>query len=357
MLRTVVVAVAFFSAVVALAVVRPPTITSPCLLDEAGDPTTEPYCVPFYAAQTVEIGTICVKLTPPTFTLTYLLTVEGWTLDATHAWAGLDPDEVPKTRKGNLIPGRFPYESDDAVTSATVVVTTAELALKCPDDFDTLYFSAHAEVSGVESDESAWTVDPAFDDNYGSWGTITSVPISCDCTTSTCTDGVKNGGEDDVDCGGACEPCLATCVNPVVEYTRAGLVCAPGPLSGLDGTIGPLCAELGLELAPASSICAEDGLSVTAECVCTGTCYDGLWNQGEVGPDCGGPCPQCPCIPYSGGIPLYAFRGPEAEAVTEQADMDAQCTAACSNGVEGSLKDDAYSVPGGFDCRCDTPCP
>jgi hypothetical protein len=59
----------------------------------------------------------------------------------------------------------------------------------------------------------------------------------------TCYDGVKNNGEDGIDCGGECTPCDTT------------------------------------QLPPDSVI---------------PTCFDGIQNQGEVMIDCGGPCGACP---------------------------------------------------------------
>ena len=73
------------------------------------------------------------------------------------------------------------------------------------------------------------------------------------CWDSGCTDGIKNGDETDVDCGGSCLPCAP------------GFEClVPGDCQTL------LCA---------GGICTE------------ATCDDGEANGDETGVDCGGSCP------------------------------------------------------------------
>lgn len=73
----------------------------------------------------------------------------------------------------------------------------------------------------------------------------------------TCSDGVKNGLETGIDCGGQCGACPA---------------CSDGIQNGL-----------------------ETGIDCGATCanVCP-TCFDGVQNQGETGIDCGGSCSSCP---------------------------------------------------------------
>ncbi|MEP7121605.1 MAG: lamin tail domain-containing protein [Byssovorax sp.] len=87
------------------------------------------------------------------------------------------------------------------------------------------------------------------------------VSLICDsvtfkCALASCNDTTKNGGETDVDCGGAtCTPCAP------------GLVCAADA-----DCVGGLCAAL----------------------VCAPTCTDGITNNGESDVDCGGPsCAKC----------------------------------------------------------------
>lgn len=83
------------------------------------------------------------------------------------------------------------------------------------------------------------------------------------CVPGSCLDGIKNGSETDVDCGGsACAPCAE------------GKSCA----AGLD------CA---------SASCDRSGVDATHLCLAP-TCWDGSTNGAETGPDYGGP--DCPPI-------------------------------------------------------------
>jgi formylglycine-generating enzyme required for sulfatase activity len=78
------------------------------------------------------------------------------------------------------------------------------------------------------------------------------------CEATSCSDGIKDGDETDVDCGGSCS-------------TK----CAPGQ---------------GCKVATdcRSSVCGSDG-----KCAAP-TCSDGVKNGSETDVDCGGSCPQCP---------------------------------------------------------------
>ena len=76
--------------------------------------------------------------------------------------------------------------------------------------------------------------------------------------TGTCYDGIKNQGEEGVDCGGPCPPC-PTCDDGIQNQGEEGIDCG-GPC--------PPCPS----------------------------CFDGIQNQGEEGIDCGGPCPPCGVI-------------------------------------------------------------
>lgn len=74
------------------------------------------------------------------------------------------------------------------------------------------------------------------------------------CAAAGCGDGIKNGTETAIDCGGACPPCAT------------GLACSVNA-----DCVGGSCV---------GSVCAA-------------TCTDGLKNQNETDVDCGGPCSPC----------------------------------------------------------------
>ena len=78
----------------------------------------------------------------------------------------------------------------------------------------------------------------------------------------TCNDGIQNGNETDVDCGGPdCDPCAATCSDGVQNGNETDVDCG-----------GPECDP----------------------CSAGATCADGVQNGNETGVDCGGPdCDPC----------------------------------------------------------------
>ncbi len=80
-------------------------------------------------------------------------------------------------------------------------------------------------------------------------------------TGPTCTDGIQNGDETGVDCGGSCAACTTTptCTDGIQNGDETGVDC------------GGSCAP----------------------CTTTPTCTDGMQNGNETGVDCGGNCPPC----------------------------------------------------------------
>nr|PZN15303.1 MAG: hypothetical protein DIU78_25730 [Pseudomonadota bacterium] len=134
------------------------------------------------------------------------------------------------------------------------------------------------------------------------------------CQSPSCEDGVANGGETGRDCGGVsdCGPC------PAGEACATNADCEPGlfchPKNSVCATEG--CGD-GLKNGSETDVdcggsCSTkcdtgQGCAVAADCVsnnCTGpqgsrtcaapTCDDGIRNQGETDVDCGGPnCQDC----------------------------------------------------------------
>jgi len=101
-----------------------------------------------------------------------------------------------------------------------------------------------------------------------------------------CNDGVQNGNETGVDCGGDCAPCqpTANCNDGIQNGNETGVDC------------GGSCAP----------------------CQPTATCSDGIQNGNETGVDCGGSCSACPPVGGSCEAPsgLYSQSkkgGKEAE--------------------------------------------
>ena len=128
------------------------------------------------------------------------------------------------------------------------------------------------------------------------------------CTTASCSDGVMNGSETDVDCGGNCSPC------PLDEICHGDADCQSGACDGVssrcttdacadhrrDGDESDVdCGGAACAACPAGSACGSDGDcgsdrcdAITAVCV-PPWCLDGLLDGGESDVDCGGACVAC----------------------------------------------------------------
>ncbi len=120
-----------------------------------------------------------------------------------------------------------------------------------------------------------------------------------------CNDGVKAGGETDVDCGGQCPRCndgkackgsgdclSNTCIGSVCVQPSCDDMIKDGKETDVDcgGACSTACAD--------GKSCKEGGDCASGVCtafVCQGSsCKDGAKNGSETGVDCGGSCPRCP---------------------------------------------------------------
>jgi hypothetical protein len=165
----------------------------------------------------------------------------------------------------------------------------------------------------------------------------------------SCADGVLNGSETGIDCGGSCPPCNACvgvvcqaadachlsgvcnpstgqCSNPLAPFGTAcddgnactqsdscsggacvganPVTCAAADACHAPGVCDPLDGLCSTPSAADGTACDDGDPCTTDACqsgVCVGsgscaTCGDGQQNQGETGVDCGGPCAPC-CVP------------------------------------------------------------
>ena len=130
---------------------------------------------------------------------------------------------------------------------------------------------------------------------------LTAVPPFV-CAAPTCSDGVQNQDETDVDCGGAtCSGCPAgggcTTGSDCISGICTGGVCQPSCTDGQQnqdetdidcgGSICPACVPG--EMCLVNSDC-DSGFCVNGICRPPGTCSDGVLNQNESDIDCGGVC-------------------------------------------------------------------
>jgi hypothetical protein len=108
-------------------------------------------------------------------------------------------------------------------------------------------------------------------------------------TPPTCDDGIQNGQETGIDCGGPdCPPCPVepTCDDGIQNGQETGIDCG-----------GPDCPPCPVE--PTCDDGIQNGQETGVDCggpdcpPCP-TCFDGIQNGQETGVDCGGPdCPPC----------------------------------------------------------------
>ncbi len=102
---------------------------------------------------------------------------------------------------------------------------------------------------------------------------------SCD-PCPTCDDGIKNQGEAGVDCGGPCGPC-PSCDDNILNQDESDIDCGGSCEPCLTGAFCNMVTDC-------ISLKCRDSLCVDA------TCDDGIANQDEERVDCGGPCDPCP---------------------------------------------------------------
>lgn len=132
----------------------------------------------------------------------------------------------------------------------------------------------------------------------------------CATPPAVCTDGIKNGSESAVDCGGSVCPrcdlgkmCLAG--SDCLSATCSGGQCVPPPATCTDGLKngsetdvdcgGPTCNKCALtKMCVAASDCAS-AICTGGRCVAPpDPCKDGVKNGSETDVDCGGPtCGKC----------------------------------------------------------------
>jgi len=147
----------------------------------------------------------------------------------------------------------------------------------------------------------------------------------------SCTDGVKNGSEPSVDCGGSCPvacatgatcelatDCLSTlCVGGTCQAPPAS--CSDGVKNGSEPSIdcGGSCPNACSN--GATCLVATDCASASCVgglCKAAPTCSDGLQNGTETGVDCGGSCSACnACVPktYQAETMLHSTGGSVAD--------------------------------------------
>jgi hypothetical protein len=134
-------------------------------------------------------------------------------------------------------------------------------------------------------------------------GTMSSGGECADGPCPTCSDGIENGDEKGVDCGGAsCPACNgAPCSDPAECQSTLCVddVCCESACDGvceacsaaITGAIDGACEPVPLGKPDGATCATLGGCGVDQAC----SCEDGFKNLDETGADCGGPsCSGCP---------------------------------------------------------------
>jgi hypothetical protein len=98
----------------------------------------------------------------------------------------------------------------------------------------------------------------------------------------SCTDGIKNGLETGVDCGGPTCPACPTCTDGIKNGLETGVDCG--------GPTCPPCPTCTDGIQNGNETGVDCGGSTCPPCP---TCTDGIQNGNETGVDCGGSCSPC----------------------------------------------------------------
>jgi hypothetical protein len=128
------------------------------------------------------------------------------------------------------------------------------------------------------------------------------------CVAVHCTDGTKNSGESDIDCGNAnsqCQPCAdnknctngSQCASGICTATKCAVpTCTDmiqnGKETGFDCG-GADCSKCPTDEGCATANDCQSGVCKAGVCVAP-VCTDAVQNGDETGVDCGGACPACP---------------------------------------------------------------
>jgi len=202
-------------------------------------------------------------------------------------------------------------------------------------------------------------------------------PVACaDSGMPTCSDGMKNQDESDVDCGGtkcnkcdvgkACganSDCTSDSCDPSSKTCKAGATCNDGQLNGAEtdvdcgGGACPACDNgkiCGMNSDCTSNVCDPN----TTKCIAAATCSDGIKNQDETDVDCGG----MKCNPCG----LNQICTQNSDCATMNCDgMTKKCTpvGTCNDGIKNQDETDidcggskCNACPLGDTCQTDMDC-
>lgn len=180
-----------------------------------------------------------------------------------------------------------------------------------------------------------------------------------DEVTASCGDGIVNGEETDVDCGGDCIGCRIgeSCID--ADDCQSGLcdggLCAPsqsctdGRRNGAETDID--CGGGTCEPCLQGQGCGGNGDCAAGSCQAgqcqAPNCFDGLNNGDETGVDCGGSCGACPAGQSCDD---------ETDCVSGVCDAGTCAAPSCTDGIQNGAELDVDCGAGCPGCALDTVC-
>lgn len=165
---------------------KEPTVVEPGNLNLVNIQNSGSGCTPIFAGQFTEVGTVCLvdDWSTNTLTVTYSMMAPGWEITEIHFAIGDQMSDIPVTKKGNMIPGQFPYVYSFAngVTTYSFTVPFNFFGVTGCDDNTIYYAAAHCAVQLVENGqviqtETGWGNGSTHPGN--NWGEIFNFKLEC----------------------------------------------------------------------------------------------------------------------------------------------------------------------------------
>lgn len=222
-------------------------------------------------------GSNCAPCPCPQSPLTLTITLDNYPEET--SWSITDPDNTIVTSGGTY--GNSP---DGSTITETIILAAGDYTFTINDSYGDGICCTYGDGSYRLTDANGLLI--AAGGNFDTAESFMFCASDGDQAPS-CSDGVQNGEETGIDCGGPdCPDCPteSTCSDGVQNGQETGVDCG-----GPDCLPCPTCDD-GIQNG------AETGVDCGGpDCPDCPTCDDGLQNGAETGIDCGGPdCPDCP---------------------------------------------------------------
>jgi hypothetical protein len=209
-------------------------------------------------------------------------------------------------------------------------------------EWRTHYFLAPNQTTNVASKYGSYAKNPLQ-------GVIKAIG-SCNTSGPSCTDGIQNGNETGIDCGGSCTPCAVqpTCTDGIQNGNETGIDCGG---SCTPCAVQPTCTD-GIQNGNETGV--DCGGSCTP-CAVQPTCTDGIKNGTETGVDCGGSCTPCVVQPTcTDGIQNGNETGVDCGGSCTPCVVQPTCTDGIKNGTETGVDCGGSCTPCASSCPTTT---